>query len=75
MNNALVTGGVAVTSGSVAGLIQWIFTGFGHPVPADVMPLLVGGAVAAGHVAQMAIKAKFGAVVAAPIAVPAAPAA
>ena len=60
MNNALVTGGVAITSGSVAGLIQWVFTGLGHPVPADVMPLLVGGAVAIGHVAQAAIKAKFG---------------
>lgn len=60
MNNALITGGVAVTSGSVAGLIQWIFTGLGHPVPDDVMPLLVGGAVTAGHIAQAAIKAKFG---------------
>jgi len=60
MNNALVTGGVAVASGSVSALVQWAFTSIGHPVPAEVLPLLTGGLVAIGHVAQGYLKAKFG---------------
>jgi hypothetical protein len=49
MNNALVSGGIGVASGSVAALIQWVFTSYGHPVPAEVLPILTGALVYAGH--------------------------
>lgn len=65
MNNALVSGGVAVASGSVAALVQWVFTSWGHPVPDEVLPLLTGGLVAAGHVLQGYLKARYGATVSA----------
>lgn len=68
MNNALVSGGIGIASGSVAALVQWVFTSFGHPVPPEVLPLLTGGLVAAGHVVQGCLKAKFGTTAAAPTA-------
>jgi hypothetical protein len=69
LNNALVSGGIGVASGSVAALIQWIFTSYGHPVPAEVLPILTGALVYAGHIAKGYLEAKYG------VTVPATPAA
>jgi hypothetical protein len=66
MNNALVSGGIGVASGSVAALIQWLFTSAGHPVPAEVLPILTGALVWAGHLAKPYIEKKFGATPATP---------
>lgn len=60
MNNALVSGGIGVASGSVAALIQWLFTSVGHPVPAEVLPILTGGLVWVGHLAKGYLEAKYG---------------
>jgi len=48
MNNALVSGGIGVASGSVAAFIQWIFQSFGHTVPVEAMPILAEEAEARG---------------------------
>ncbi len=58
MNNALVSGGIGVASGSVAALIQWVFQGFGHTVPVAAMPILVGTLIYLGHTAKGLIDAK-----------------
>jgi hypothetical protein len=58
MNNALVSAGIGVTSGSVAALIQWVFQSFGHTVPTEAMPILVGTLVYVGHTAKGYIDAK-----------------
>lgn len=58
MNNALVSGGIGVASGSVAALIQWVFQGFGHTVPPEAMPILVGTLVYLGHTAKGYLDAK-----------------
>ncbi|MBB5547555.1 hypothetical protein [Paraburkholderia fungorum] len=59
MNNALVSGGIGVASGSVSALIQWAFTSAGHPVPAEVLPILTGALVYVGHVAKGYLATKF----------------
>jgi len=58
MNNALVSGGIGVASGSVAAFIQWIFQSFGHTVPVEAMPILVGTLIYLGHTAKGFIDAK-----------------
>lgn len=60
MNNALVSGGIGAASGSVAALIQWMFTSFGHPVPEPVLPILTGALVYVGHLAKGYVEARFG---------------
>lgn len=61
MNNALVSGGIGVASGSVTALIQWVFTSVGHPVPEEVLPILTGSLVWAGHLAKGYLEAKYAA--------------
>lgn len=58
MNNALVSGGIGVASGSVAALIQWVFQSFGHAVPVEAMPILVGTLIYLGHTAKGYLDAK-----------------
>lgn len=60
MNNALISSGIGAASGSIAALIQWFFTGIGHPVPAEALPILVAGLVYLGHKANALLDAKFG---------------
>ncbi len=60
MNNALVSGGIGVASGSVSALIQWAFTSTGHPVPVEVLPILTGTLVYVGHIAKGYLEAKYG---------------
>lgn len=62
MNNALVSAGIGVTSASVAALIQWLFTSYGHPVPTEVLPILTGTLIYLGHTAKGLIDAKAQAV-------------
>jgi hypothetical protein len=59
VNNALVSGGIGVASGSVSALVQWAFTSAGHPVPDAVLPILTGALVYAGHMAKGYLEAKF----------------
>jgi hypothetical protein len=51
--------------GSVAALIQWVFQSFGHTVPVEAMPILVGTLIYLGHTAKGLIDAKAAAVEAA----------
>jgi hypothetical protein len=68
MNNALVSGGIGVASGSVTALIQWVFTSAGHPVPTEVLPILTGALVWGGHLAKGYLESKFGTKTATPAA-------
>lgn len=74
MKKPLVTAGVGATAGSVAALVQWLFTSYGHPVPIEVLPVLTGIFMYVGHYVEAWIAIKFGDVVdpapVAPVALP-----
>jgi len=60
MSNAIVSGGISVASGSVMALVQWFFTGIGHPVPEAALPVLAAGLVYVGHKVNAILDKKFG---------------
>jgi len=60
MNSAMVSSGIAVSSGSVMALIQWVFSSWGHPVPEAALPVLAAGLVYVGHKVNAILDRKFG---------------
>jgi len=63
MKKPLVSAGIGATAGSVAALVQWIFTSNGHPVPIEVLPVLTAIFMYLGHYAEAWFSLKFGPIV------------
>ena len=63
MRKPLVTAGMGAASGSVAALVQWVFTSYGHPVPIAVLPILTAIFMYFGHYIEAYIDLKFGGIV------------
>jgi hypothetical protein len=63
MKTPLVTAGVGATAGSVAALVQWIFSSYGKPVPVEVLPVLTGIFMYVGHYVEAWVNMKFGPIV------------
>jgi len=49
-NPVLVSSGITVTAASIVPAVEWVLSGFPHPVPESVSALVAGALVALIHV-------------------------